>query len=96
MARQLTSLRSDEPRDQHDTGRLSQTADNIEVSRSWVERVTVHMKNYDALVAAGRKVLDGLNARIQRATDAGGTVPLFDGIGELHDALNKAAGKETQ
>lgn len=43
-----------------------------------------------ALVAAGRKVLDGLNARIQRASEAGGVVPVFDGIAELHDALPAA------
>lgn len=41
-----------------------------------------------ALYEAGRKVLDGLNARIKAAGDAGGqSVPVFDGIAELHDAL---------
>lgn len=49
---------------------------------------------FDALVAAGRRVLDGLNARIQRASEAGGTVPLFDGIGELRDALPAAQANE--
>ncbi len=40
------------------------------------------------LASASRKVLDGLNARIDAAD--GDTVPVFYGIVYLHDALNRA------
>lgn len=39
------------------------------------------------LVPAARRVLTGLNDRIDAASS--GSVPLFDGIADLHDALNK-------
>lgn len=42
------------------------------------------------LYVAGCKVLDGLNARIQAASESGAPIPVFGGIAELHDALNRA------
>jgi hypothetical protein len=41
------------------------------------------------LYEAGRKVLDGLNERIEAASEAGRPIPVFDGIAELHAALAK-------
>lgn len=40
------------------------------------------------LLAAAEKVLAGLEARIEAAPP--NAVPVFDGIAELHDAINKA------
>lgn len=42
-----------------------------------------------ALVEAASKVLNGLNARIDAAVEAGGHVPAYDGIAELSAALAK-------
>jgi hypothetical protein len=42
------------------------------------------------LLAAARKVLSGLNARIDAAVESRNPCPVFDGIAELHDAINKA------
>ncbi|KAA0963081.1 hypothetical protein [Pseudomonas sp. ANT_H12B] len=42
------------------------------------------------LLRAARKVLAGLNARIDEASASGSLVPVFDGIAELHDAITKA------
>lgn len=47
------------------------------------------------LLAAAETVLAGLNARIGIASKKGLPVPVFDGIADLHDAINKAKG-ETQ
>jgi hypothetical protein len=44
------------------------------------------LKALTALALTSRKVLDGLNARIDAST---GFVPVFDGIAELHDALGQ-------
>lgn len=47
------------------------------------------------LLAAAQAVLAGLNERIDTACAAGGTsVPVFHGIAELHDAINKATGAQ--
>ena len=45
---------------------------------------------YDAAV----KVLAGLDQRITTARDKGEPVPLFDGIGDLHDAIKQAESLE--
>jgi hypothetical protein len=48
-----------------------------------------------ALYEAARTVLAGLNARIDAARDEGGhSVPVFDGIAELHAAIALAEGKQ--
>ncbi|MGC5620398.1 hypothetical protein [Enterococcus faecalis] len=44
----------------------------------------------DALKKAAQRVLDGLNARIDAALMLGGPVPVFEGIADLHDALQGA------
>lgn len=43
-----------------------------------------------ALLAAAIKVLNGLNERIDSATENRTATPVFDGIADLHDAINKA------
>jgi hypothetical protein len=43
---------------------------------------------FDRLIRASDKVLRGLEARIDRASERGEDLPLFDGIAELTDALN--------
>lgn len=43
-----------------------------------------------ALLTAAKKVMDGLNARIDAASAEGRPVPLFHGIADLHDAINAA------
>lgn len=49
-----------------------------------------------ALYKAAQKVLDGLNARIKAASDAGGqSIPVFDGIADLRDALALAGKPDT-
>lgn len=45
------------------------------------------------LLKAAQKVLDGLNARIDFAKDAEQPLPVFDGIADLHSAINKATRK---
>lgn len=46
------------------------------------------------LLAAAKKMLDGLNARIDAASAEGGrSVPVFYGIADLHDAINRAEGR---
>jgi hypothetical protein len=59
-----------------------------------VQREVVMEDDYDALLAerdalhgAAKIVLDGLNARIDAASMLGAPVPVFEGIAELHDAL---------
>ncbi|ANF84765.1 hypothetical protein A7J50_1331 [Pseudomonas antarctica] len=42
------------------------------------------------LLAAAIKVLNGLNERIDSATENRTATPIFDGIADLHDAINKA------
>jgi hypothetical protein len=42
------------------------------------------------LLAAAKRVLAHLNARLDAAVAAEGPVPLFDGIADLHDAIAKA------
>ncbi|MCM8743592.1 hypothetical protein [Pseudomonas koreensis] len=42
------------------------------------------------LLAAAIKVLNGLNERIDSATENRTATPVFDGIADLHDAINKA------
>jgi len=44
----------------------------------------------DRLKKAAQRVLDGLNARIDAALMLGGPVPVFEGIADLHDALQGA------
>jgi hypothetical protein len=44
----------------------------------------------EQLLLAARKVLAGLNARIDEAVTKGNPVPVFDGIGDLHDAIAQA------
>ena len=51
------------------------------------EVVTLREDNQRLLLAA-KQVLAGLDERISAASDAGDPVPLFDGIGELHDAIS--------
>lgn len=41
--------------------------------------------------AAARRVYDGLNDRLDAAREANEPMPVFDGIAELHDALNRQA-----
>lgn len=48
------------------------------------------VNSHDALLSAAKKVLVGLDARIKAADGNGMSVPVFDGIGELHDAINLA------
>lgn len=43
------------------------------------------------LLDAAKKVMAGLVARIEAAPS--NSVPVFDGIAELHDAINKAEGR---
>jgi hypothetical protein len=57
----------------------------------------VEARDYEALLAerdslakAAQRVLDGLNARIDEAVMLGGPVPVFEGIADLHDALQGA------
>lgn len=38
---------------------------------------------------ASVKVLDGLNARIDRASKQGEQIPVYNGIVELHDLIGK-------
>jgi|GEM_PF-6259926 hypothetical protein len=38
---------------------------------------------------ASVKVLDGLNARIDRASKQGEPIPVYNGIAELHDLVGK-------
>jgi hypothetical protein len=45
------------------------------------------------LLAAAEKIFAHLNTRLDEAIKQGGNLPFFDGIGELHDAINKAKGK---
>jgi hypothetical protein len=45
------------------------------------------------LLAAAEKVLAGLNARIDFAAKVKSPVPIFDGIADLSDAINKARGR---
>lgn len=46
------------------------------------------------LLAAAEIVLAGLNARIDQASAEGGhSVPVFNGIADLHAAINKAGGR---
>lgn len=42
------------------------------------------------LLAAAMKVLSGLNARIDAAVENRTATPVFDGIADMHDAINKA------
>lgn len=42
------------------------------------------------LLEAAGKVLAGLNARIDAAIAAGGPIPVFDGVAELHAAVAQA------
>ena len=44
----------------------------------------------EALLAAAKTVLDGLNARIDESFDKGEPTPVFDGIAALHAAIAKA------
>lgn len=44
------------------------------------------------LLAAARKVLAGLNLRLDHAAQTGAPSPIFFGIGDLHDAIAKAEG----
>lgn len=44
----------------------------------------------EELLRAARKVLDGLNTRIDEASTDGLPIPVFEGIAELHDAIAKA------
>lgn len=53
-------------------------------------------KKYEALVTAAQKVLAGLNGRIEEADKNNKAVPLFDGIGDLYNALALATPKEKQ
>lgn len=46
------------------------------------------------LLVAAQTVLEGLNARIDQASQAGKPVPLFDGIAGLYAAIAKALGEE--
>ena len=46
-------------------------------------------RKYKNLERTARRVLRGLNARIEQAPL--NAVPVFDGIAELHDALNALA-----
>jgi hypothetical protein len=52
--------------------------------------------NNDDLVAAARRVMGGLNHRIDAASKAGVPVPLFDGIADLHDALAAISTDQSQ
>lgn len=45
---------------------------------------------HEALLNAAATVLAGLNARIDHATATGKSVPVFDGIADLHDEVKKA------
>lgn len=45
---------------------------------------------HDALLSAAKRVLADLNTRIDVATATEAPVPIFDGIGDLHDAINLA------
>jgi len=45
------------------------------------------------LLKAAQIVLAGLNARIDQASNARMPVPVFNGIADLHDAINKATGE---
>ena len=45
------------------------------------------------LLAAAQVVLDGLEYRIEQASNAGMPVPVFEGIADLHDAIAKATGE---
>lgn len=59
----------------------------------FMKRVSLCAKHraHAALYEAAQKVLAGLNARIEAAAAAGGqSIPVFDGIAELHDALTLA------
>lgn len=47
-----------------------------------------------ALIRASRRVIDGLNARIEHADH--GSVPVFDGISELSDALRTFEPEEVE
>ena len=42
------------------------------------------------LLSAAIKVLNGLNERIDAAVENRTATPVFDGIADLHDAINKA------
>lgn len=44
------------------------------------------------LLSAAKKVMAGLNTRIDEAPKT--SVPVFDGMFELHDAINRAAPPE--
>lgn len=45
------------------------------------------------LLAAAQRVLAGLNARIDSAHPS--SVPVFDGIVDLHDAISRATGEDS-
>lgn len=45
---------------------------------------------HDALLTAANKVLAGLDARIKAASDNGMSVPVYDGIADLHNAIHLA------
>lgn len=52
-----------------------------------VSRNRALLAKRDALAKAAQRVLDGLNARIDEAVMLGGPLPVFEGIADLHDAL---------
>jgi hypothetical protein len=44
------------------------------------------------LFAAGEAVLSHLKARIRQASEAGGLIPVYNGVGHLHTAIQRAKG----
>lgn len=51
------------------------------------------LHQHEALAAAAQRVLDGLNRRIEEAAKRDAPHPVFEGIGDLHDALSRSKAK---
>jgi hypothetical protein len=82
--------------EEFDVEELYEVHDIVERGPDWNEigAITIilnGMRHADPLVAAAKRVLAGLEARIDEAP--GNAKPVFDGIAELHDALSLAEGR---
>lgn len=70
-------------------GCFGDTRGGIEAAAANAAFIVKAVNCHDELMAAARRVLDGLNARIDAASAANEPVPVFDGIADLRAALAK-------